>query len=183
MNKTCAAVSVFGGDTERFSDKLKEACKGKKPLFICVGRSGFIYESVAPRVGTMLSALPLYVFGNEKQNVTNTNFMEVMRFIDKFYGKDYCRIVINSAIGTQETVGSIHLLDGGINSGVFGGFFGRGESAYSKQTTFEKLGNVGILAFCASWNENCRWHSYESAVRMRNRLAEVISQAVFCAFV
>ena len=102
-------------------------------IFLCIGSSKCIGDSLGPKVGEILSKKinNIYVFGNMEQNVSYSNINIVLEEIYHKINNPYL-IIIDSALSDKQYVGNIII---NRNSMIIG-------SALNKQDY--ELGNISI---------------------------------------
>lgn len=101
-------ISIY--DTKRlplFAKTLRELFLDSEPVFLCIGNPSIPSECIAPKVGTLISALPLKVYGCDNRPLTSPILPEVMDFVSKMH-PPATPLLISSAIGND--VGCIKLL-------------------------------------------------------------------------
>lgn len=80
----------------------------KEVVFICIGSSKIIGDSIGPKVGSLLKKQSKFkdtkIFGDMQKPVTAKNISEIKEKL-----KDKFTIVIDSAIGKKEAVGNIYI--------------------------------------------------------------------------
>ena len=88
----------------------------KSKVFLCLGSDKLIFDSLGPLTGTLLKNqkdFPHYVYGTMAEPVTALQVEKAIRFIRSFhYGSEV--IVIDSAIGKKEEIGSIKFFNRGL---------------------------------------------------------------------
>lgn len=104
-------------------------------VFLCIGTSKIIGDSIGPKVGDKLKAMNIqaYVYGNSMRQITAINIEDYMAMVEKRHSGDKI-IAIDSALGKAEDIGKIKVSDNGIRPG----------GAFDKDRT--RVGQVGILA-------------------------------------
>ncbi|MDE6189626.1 MAG: spore protease YyaC [Clostridia bacterium] len=107
----------------------------KNLVFLCIGTTKIIGDSVGPKVGDRLRqrGVDAYVYGNTLRQVTAINVDDYIKMIKTRHASDLV-VVIDSALGKSTDIGSIKVTKNGIKPG---GAFNRGK---------ERVGDVGILA-------------------------------------
>ena len=107
----------------------------RKLVFLCIGTTKIIGDSVGPKVGDRLRArgIDAFVYGNTLRQVTAINVDDYIKMIKSRHAGDLV-VVIDSALGKVTDIGSIKVTKNGIKPG---GAFNRGK---------ERVGDVGILA-------------------------------------
>ena len=107
----------------------------RKLVFLCIGTTKIIGDSVGPKVGDRLRArgIDAFVYGNTLRQVTAINVDDYIKMIKSRHAGDLV-VVIDSALGKVTDIGSIKVTKNGITPG---GAFNRGK---------ERVGDVGILA-------------------------------------
>lgn len=107
----------------------------KNLVFLCIGTTKIIGDSVGPKVGDKLKqrGVDAYVYGNTLRQVTAVNVDDYARMIKTRHASDLV-VVIDSALGKTSDIGSVRITKNGIKPG---GAFDRGK---------ERVGDIGILA-------------------------------------
>lgn len=107
----------------------------KNLVFLCIGTTKIIGDSIGPKVGDRLKDrnVNAYVYGNTLRQVTAINVDDYARMIKQRHSDDIV-IVIDSALGKLDDVGSVKVTKNGIKPG---GAFNKGK---------ERIGDIGILA-------------------------------------
>ena len=107
----------------------------KNLVFLCIGTTKIIGDSVGPKVGDKLKDLNVnaYVYGNTARQVTALNVDDYAKMI-KQRQKDDTVVVIDSALGKIGDVGTIKVTRNGIKPG----------GAFDKDK--QRIGDIGILA-------------------------------------
>ncbi len=106
----------------------------KQLVFLCVGTSNVVGDSLAPVIGDYLSCsnLPCYVYGTSLRNVNAKNLSSYVNFIKETH-KNSLLVVIDAGLSKQEPIGTVKITKGGLKP----------PGAINKSAT--KLGDVGIL--------------------------------------
>jgi len=88
----------------------------KSKVFLCLGSDKLIFDSLGPLTGTLLKNqkdFPHYVYGTMSEPVTALQVEKAIRFIRSFHrGSEV--IVIDSAIGKREEIGTIKFFNRGL---------------------------------------------------------------------
>ncbi len=107
----------------------------KNLVFLCIGTTKIIGDSIGPKVGDKLKSrdIDAYVYGNTARQVTAINVDDYVRMIKLRHSSDIV-VVIDSALGKLADVGSVKVTKNGIKPG---GAFDKGK---------ERIGDIGILA-------------------------------------
>lgn len=107
----------------------------KKMVFVCIGTTRVVGDSVGPRVGDMLRArgVKAYVYGTTAHQITALNVAEYAKMIERRHRGDLV-IVVDSTLGKLEDVGTIKLTDQGILPG----------GAFSSKR--KRIGDIGVMA-------------------------------------
>jgi len=107
----------------------------KNLVFLCIGTTKIIGDSVGPRGGDKLRAndAQAYVYGNTLRQVTAINVEDYAKMISQRHANDVV-IVIDSALGKIGDVGTVKITRNGIKPG---GAFDKGK---------DRIGDIGILA-------------------------------------
>ena len=107
----------------------------KNLVFLCIGTTKIIGDSVGPKVGDILKkqGIDAYVYGDTNRQVTAINVDDYAKMIKGRHKEDVV-IVIDSALGKSKDIGSIKVTRNGIKPG----------GAFDKNK--ERVGDIGILA-------------------------------------
>ncbi len=107
-------------------------------VIVCIGTDGVIGDSLAPLCGSILrKKLPkLSVFGTLSSLITALNVESVYKILTKIFPNSKF-LVIDAAIGEQESVGNVKIFDCGIRPGL----------GVSKN--FDKVGDYSIIGVVA----------------------------------
>ncbi len=90
----------------------------RQPVFMCLGSSKVIADSLGPITGTLLTQkynIKAFVYGNIKNNITGENLEEYYEFIKQTHPKSKI-IIIDSGLGDINDVGLIKLNKGKLYS-------------------------------------------------------------------
>ena len=107
----------------------------KNLVFLCIGTTKIIGDSVGPKVGDKLKeqGVDAYVYGDTHRQVTAINVDDYAKMIKGRHKKDIV-IVIDAALGKSKDIGSIKVTRNGIKPG----------GAFDKNK--QRVGDIGILA-------------------------------------
>ena len=107
----------------------------KNLVFLCIGTTKIIGDSIGPKVGDKLKkqGVNAYVYGNTQRQVTAINVDDYSKMIRQRH-KDDVVVVIDSALGKLRDIGAIKVTRNGIKPG----------GAFDKNK--ERIGDIGILA-------------------------------------
>ena len=107
----------------------------KNMVFLCIGTTKIIGDSIGPKVGDKLKeqGVNAYVYGNTQRQVTAINVDDYAKMI-KLRHKEDIVVVIDSALGKVKDIGGIKVTQNGIKPG----------GAFDKNK--ERIGDLGILA-------------------------------------
>lgn len=107
----------------------------KNLVFLCIGTTKIVGDSIGPKVGDKLKKLGVdaYVYGNTARQVTALNVDDYAKMIRQRH-KDDTVVVIDSALGKISDVGTIKVTRNGIKPG----------GAFDKDK--QRIGDIGILA-------------------------------------
>ena len=86
----------------------------KNLVFLCIGTTKIIGDSIGPKVGDKLKnqGVNAYVYGNSQRQVTAINVDDYAKMI-KARHKDDIVIVIDSALGKLKDIGAIKVTQNG----------------------------------------------------------------------
>ncbi|MGN0771970.1 MAG: DUF1256 domain-containing protein [Christensenellales bacterium] len=107
----------------------------KKLVFVCIGTTKVVGDSVGPKVGDMLKAsgIDAFVYGCSGNQITSLNVGEYARMLSKRHKQDVV-VVIDSTLGESKDIGKIKLTSNGIKPG--GAFF----------SNRKRIGDIGVMA-------------------------------------
>ena len=107
----------------------------KNLVFLCIGTTKIIGDSIGPKVGDKLKeqGVNAFVYGNTQRQVTAINVDDYTKMIKTRHKEDIV-IVIDSALGKIKDIGDIKVTQNGIKPG----------GAFDKNK--ERIGDIGILA-------------------------------------
>lgn len=107
----------------------------KNLVFLCIGTTKIIGDSIGPKVGDKLRKLNVnaFVYGSTERQVTAINVDDYAKMIKQRHGGDTV-VVIDSALGKIGDIGAIKVTRNGIKPG----------GAFDKNK--ERIGDIGILA-------------------------------------
>lgn len=124
----------------------------QSPIFVCLGTSSIIADSLGPIVGELLTKkynLPTIVYGNISHNITQKNIQSYFNHIKQQYPKRPI-IVVDACLSSFDQIGNIQLKKGAIYStGFLSANFKtttNTKSSYSNNTNLDKeyIKNVNI---------------------------------------
>lgn len=107
----------------------------KNLVFLCIGTTKIIGDSIGPKVGDKLKQLNVdaFVYGNTERQVTAINVEDYAKMIKQRHKEDTV-VVIDSALGKTVDIGAIKVTRNGIKPG----------GAFDKNK--DRIGDIGILA-------------------------------------
>lgn len=110
-------TSITSTDSKQISKYLEENIK-EPAVFMCVGTSKVLSDSIGPLVGDKLisSCTSKYVYGTTESNITALNIKESYDKITALHPNSQI-IVVDSAVGDCSQVGKVQVF----NSGLFPG--------------------------------------------------------------
>ena len=102
--------------TDYLRARMTGAKEKKERVFLCIGSEKLVFDSLGPMVGTMLKNrddLDAYVYGTMAEPITALQVETASAFIRRFHpGAEV--IVVDSAIGKREEIGSVKFFDRGL---------------------------------------------------------------------
>lgn len=106
----------------------------KQIVFLCVGTSSVIGDSLAPVVGDYLtkSNLPCFVYGTTKNNVNKKNLPVFLDFIHKTH-PNCILITVDSGLSKTLPIGTVKVKNGGASIGKIA------------NPLAKPVGNIGIV--------------------------------------
>lgn len=115
------SFSMFGGlVSEKIAESLKTLNVGNKPpIIVCVGSDLVLGDSLGPLVGTMLKKknLGAYVYGTLNNPITAKEVEYARKYV-KLMHPDSKLVAIDAAVGLEDEVGLLRLLDKGLKPGL-----------------------------------------------------------------
>lgn len=93
--------------------------KNKKPIFVCIGSDLVLGDSLGPLVGTFLknNGVKSYVYGTLNFPVTAKEVEYAGKYLKQMHPSSII-IAIDAAIGSQDDVGLIRVLNRGLKPGL-----------------------------------------------------------------
>lgn len=90
-----------------------------KPIFVCVGSDLVLGDSLGPLCGTVLKRkmLGTYVYGTLNQPVTAKEIKYVKEYLKQMHPNSVI-VAIDAAVGEEEDVGLIRIVDKGLKPGL-----------------------------------------------------------------
>ena len=143
---------------KQLANKLKNA------VILCIGTEKVVADSLGPRVGTLINenlSQPLFVYGLQGANIHAQNLGRATQILKRLH-PDALLLVVDAAVGDQEQVGKIQLMDSNIIPGA----------ATTKQLA--GVGDIAIVGIVANKN---MVDFYDNSVE-RSILVERLSQFV-----
>lgn len=127
---------------ESIAHKIKLLTGGhrKPPVILCIGSDRVTGDCLGPLVGHLLRStfnVPAFVYGSLLSPVTALNLIQTERFIRTRHDGSVV-IAVDSSLGNETDVGSVHVIDGGIYPGAAVG------------KTLPKVGDVAVTATVAA---------------------------------
>ena len=102
--------------SDYFRDRMTGGKEKKERVFLCIGSEKLAFDSLGPMVGTMLknrADLDAYVYGTMAEPITALQVETANAFIRRFHpGAEV--IVVDSAIGKKEEIGSVKFFERGL---------------------------------------------------------------------
>lgn len=154
----------------------KELNNENKKVFLCIGTSNCIGDSLGPRVGELLSSRlysgNVYVIGNLRENVNHGNIYTVLKSIYTNINNPYL-IIIDSALSNKRYIGDIVVSKKNMVIG----------SALDKK--HYKLGNFSIKGIVGENKNNSKLNFNtlnEVSENIIKKLSDDITSQIFKAF-
>lgn len=140
-------------------------------VFVCIGCTGVVGDSLGPLVGDILikKDVPCFVYGTPQRPVHAQNLPQYAKFISKFHPSAKI-VAIDACLGKLSDVGSISVLRGGITPG----------KALNKQATV--FGDAGVLAIVGEAGADPLAELKSRSLAFIDRLAEKTAETVVKAF-
>ena len=136
----------------------------KNMVFLCIGTTKIIGDSVGPKVGDKLKeqGIDAFVYGNTQRQVTAINVDDYAKMIKSRHKEDIV-VVIDSALGKTNDIGAIKVTQNGIKPG----------GAFDKNK--DRIGDIGILAVVGDADGN---RMQELKDRDENFISHIVDKVV-----
>lgn len=110
-----------------------------KPIFVCVGSDLVLGDSLGPLCGTVLkrNMLGTYIYGTLNQPITAKEIKYVKENLKQMHPNSII-VVIDAAVGEEEDVGLIRIIDKGLKPGL------------GVDKNLEEIGDVSIIGVVAA---------------------------------
>lgn len=167
------AFSVFNDDAVKgLANALGEVldCKGC-PVIVCIGSDLVLGDSFGPLVGTFLKqkGVCAYVYGALSNPLTAKEIRCATAYIKKLHPKSPI-IAVDAAVGLNEDVGLIKLLNGGLRPGL----------GLNKE--LGQIGDVSIMGIVSARSvKNSNFFNL-TRLGLVYRMAEMVSEALLIHF-
>ena len=119
-NKTYSFSSMNTYAKDGIAQALKETNpKNCKPIFICVGSDLVLGDSLGPLVGTFLRSRKIssYVYGTLNYPITAKEVEYARTYLKQMHPSSIA-IAIDAAVGEQEDIGLIRVVNKGLKPGL-----------------------------------------------------------------
>lgn len=139
---TFSVFNQFSGNG--IAQALKNCNKyNKKPIFICIGSDLVLGDSLGPLIGTKIKEekLPVYYYGSLSFPVTAKEIGYVKTYLKEIHPESFI-IAIDAAVGDENDVGLIRVVDKGIMPGL------------GVKKRLGKVGDCGIIGIVAKRSYN-----------------------------
>ena len=115
----------------------------KKLVFVCIGTTKVVGDSIGPKVGDLLKAsgVNAYVYGCTGNQITSLNVAQYAQMLNRRHKNDVV-VVIDSTLGESKDIGKIKLTSNGIKPG--GAFF----------SNRKRIGDIGVMAIVGDSNSD-----------------------------
>ena len=163
---------TFNSSNEYSPDGICEALsyynnEGKKPILICIGSDLVLGDSLGPLVGTLLkkkSARP-FIYGTLNYPVTAKEIEYARTYIKQMH-PNCTTIAIDAAVGEQNDVGLIKVVDSGLKPGL------------GVNKKLGEIGDISIVGIVAS--KSLQNYNLFNATRLNliYKMAEQISSGI-----
>ena len=144
MNKSSFSFSCFSSHSSfGIFQSINELINNDNiPVFVCIGTDLVIGDSLGPLVGTFLKNvnLPAYVYGTLSYPITAKE-VEKARTLLRSTHPNSTIIAIDAAVGNQEDIGLIKVINGGLKPGL------------GVNKDLSKIGDISIIGVVA---EKCK---------------------------
>ena len=136
MNKNYS-FSVFNDNCSiGISQALKECnFQSKQPIFVCIGSDLVLGDSLGPLIGTLLRRknINAFVYGTLENPITAKEVQTAGPYVKEVH-PDCITIAIDAAVGNQDDVGLIRIIDDGLKPGL------------GVNKKLAKIGDISIIA-------------------------------------
>lgn len=97
----------------------KTVSEDKTPVFVCIGSDLVLGDSLGPLIGTFLKSknIPFYVYGTLSFPITAKEINKAGEYLRKTHPNSTI-IAIDAAVGEQEDVGLIRVINKGLKPGL-----------------------------------------------------------------
>lgn len=158
---------------EKLTKVLKSIIEKEEPkesIYICIGTSRLIFDSLGPIVGEIIknSDEKLKIYGLINDNIHAENFYKKIKKIKSIH-KDSNIIVIDACSSNTYSIGSILIKEGSVKPGA-----GVGKN-------IEEVGNYSILGVIGLYTGKFDKCLYNTELSFIKDLAEVISLSILLA--
>lgn len=152
--------------SDAFLQKVSDA-EGRSCVFLCIGTSKVVSDSLGPRVGSLLKRQEGcgYVYGTEEFNVNASNVAQAVEFIRVIH-PDSKIVVVDSAVGDATEVGCVQVLNQSIAPG----------SATDK--VMPRIGDLSLLGVVSMRGAKNFYQSGADRVELVEKMAQVIAESV-----
>lgn len=153
------------------ADGLRKLFDNYIPIIVCVGTDAAIGDSLGPIIGTKLKekSLPAFIYGSLDSTVTAKEVKTIGRFIKNAHPLSKV-LVIDAAVGLEEDIGMIRVINDGIRPGL------------GAEKDLPKLGDGAIMGIVSPRSKGN--NSFMTTTRLSPiyKMAEVIANGV-CDYV
>lgn len=165
------STTVFRTDCKQIlSQKIKQIAGNLHDyVFLCIGTSGVVSDSLGPQVGSLLQLqenFPMIVYGTEKINVNAKNISLAIDFVKTMH-PDKKIAVVDAAVGDSTEVGCVQILSEGIVPGA------------ATNKTLPKVGDISLLGVVSMRGSQNFYSSKADRVELVQKMASVIADSLF----
>lgn len=123
--RLCSISTRNGLDSDENFQQMMETMRqilrhtpSDQVIFLCIGSSRSVGDSLGPLVGTMLKEknIPFHVYGTMKEPIHALNLEDVLKEIQQMFAAPLI-IPIDASLGDSRQVGDIYLIEGPLTPG------------------------------------------------------------------
>lgn len=147
---------------------LKTAGNLKDYVFLCIGTSGVVSDSLGPKVGSLLmkdNDFSVFVYGTEEINVNAKNMSVAIDFVKTMH-PDKKIVVVDAAVGDSTEVGCVQVVNDGIVPGA------------ATNKVLPRVGDVSLLGIVSMRGAQNFYSAKADRVELVEKMAYVIAESV-----
>lgn len=162
------SITVFRQNAAQLIAKKLSAAAGEKCVFLCIGASGVVSDSLGPKVGSILNesqTRPLVVYGDGGGNVNAVNVSLAEKFVRAMH-PDKKIVVVDAAVGDSTEVGCVVVKQGGVCPGA------------ATDKKLPQVGDVSVLGVVSMRGAENFYRSHADRVSLVDKMAQTIAEAI-----